>query len=32
WNELEQQVVGIARGEVVGPSVRHGGVTEIGEV
>ncbi|MCI69976.1 hypothetical protein A2U01_0091239, partial [Trifolium medium] len=28
--ELEQLVVGAFEGEVVGPSVRHGGVAEIG--
>ncbi|MCI74624.1 hypothetical protein A2U01_0095888, partial [Trifolium medium] len=32
WNELEQQVVRTVRREVVGPSVSHGGVTEIGGV
>ncbi|MCI68077.1 hypothetical protein A2U01_0089336, partial [Trifolium medium] len=31
-DELEQHVVRTARGEVVGPSVRQGGVTEIGGV
>ncbi|MCI95859.1 hypothetical protein A2U01_0117158, partial [Trifolium medium] len=30
--ELEQQVVGIFEGEVVGSSVRNGGVTGIGGV
>ncbi|MCI66060.1 hypothetical protein A2U01_0087318, partial [Trifolium medium] len=30
--ELEQQVVGTFEGEVVGSSVRHGGVIEIGGV
>ncbi|MCI74691.1 hypothetical protein A2U01_0095955, partial [Trifolium medium] len=28
-DEFEQQVVGTFEGGVVGPSVRHGGVTEI---
>ncbi|MCI88692.1 hypothetical protein A2U01_0109979, partial [Trifolium medium] len=29
-DEIEQRVVGTFEGEAVGPSVRHGGVTEIG--
>ncbi|MCI57247.1 hypothetical protein A2U01_0078498, partial [Trifolium medium] len=29
-DELEKQIVGTFGGEVVGPSVHHGGVTEIG--
>ncbi|MCI79126.1 hypothetical protein A2U01_0100397, partial [Trifolium medium] len=30
WDELEQQVTGTVRKEVMGPSVRRGDVTEIG--
>ncbi|MCI71814.1 hypothetical protein A2U01_0093077, partial [Trifolium medium] len=31
-DELEQQVVGVFEGEVVGASVRRGSVTEIGGI
>ncbi|MCI80781.1 hypothetical protein A2U01_0102052, partial [Trifolium medium] len=30
WSELEQQVVGTVRRGIIGPSVRHGDVIEIG--